>query len=115
MPGIDFRQLRTSVSMSDVLDLLGFVAWRQTEAQVRGLCPLHGSAATAGTDHKHRTFSANLQHHIFRCFKCGAQGNQLDLWAQASRQALYQAALDLCARLHKDVPWLNSTTEKRNP
>jgi hypothetical protein len=64
-------------------------------------CPLHGS--TAGTS---RCFSANLEQHTFHCFKCGRSGNALDLWAQANRQSLYDAALDLCQRLNIPVPIL---------
>jgi len=111
MPGIDFRQLRASVSMGEVLELLGFVAWRRTGEQVRGICPLHADASAAG---KQRTFSAHLARHAFQCFKCRAQGNPLDLWSRASKQPLYEAAVDLCARLHKEVPWLAKRTEKRN-
>ena len=111
MPGIDYRRLRADISIAEVLDLLGFVAGERRGDQVRGRCPFHESSASG----KHRTFSAHLGRHVFRCFKCQAQGNQLDLWARASRQNLYQAALDLCARLHREIPWLPRKPEKRNP
>jgi hypothetical protein len=48
-------------------------------------------------------------------FKCAASGNQLDLWAQASRKSLFDAALDLCTHLNKEAPRLTPATEKRNP
>ena len=35
-----------------------------------------------------------------------AAGNALDLYAAATRQTIYQAALELCARLGHAVPWL---------
>ena len=111
MPGIDFRQLRANITMAEVLELLGFVAVARTGDQGRGLCPLHASA-NAG---KHRSFSANLSRNTFQCFKCGASGNQLDLWAKVSKQAVYEAALDLCVRLNRQAPWLSTGTEKRNP
>lgn len=111
MPGIDFRQLRANVSMAEVLELLGFVILERSGDQVRGQCPLHG-ASLAG---KHRSFSAHLGRNMFRCFKCGASGNHLDLWAKATKQSPYDAALDLCFRLNKKTPWLSSETEKRNP
>jgi len=102
MPGIDYRQLRAGVSMSEVLDLLGFSAVASTGAQLRGPCPRHGSSARS------RVFSVNLAKNTFQCFKCKAAGNHLDLWAAASKQALYDAALDLCQRLNRPVPWLNA-------
>ncbi|MFO0964666.1 MAG: CHC2 zinc finger domain-containing protein [Gemmataceae bacterium] len=60
-------------------------------------------------------FSANLVKHAFHCFKCRATGNQLDFWAKAIKKPLHEAALELCARLHREVPWLHKGTEKRNP
>ena len=111
MPGIDFRQLRANVTMAEVLELLGFAIETRTGDQVRGACPLHGSSKQG----KHRSFSAHLGCHTLQCFKCGASGNPLDLWAMATQQSVYEAALDLCARLHKETPWLSSETETRNP
>jgi len=81
-------------------------------AQQRGPCPLHGS--TSGTS---RCFSVNLEQHTFHCFKCGRSGNALDLWANATGQSIYDAALDLCQRLHLRVPELpapNPTQTLRN-
>jgi hypothetical protein len=112
MPGIDFRQFRQAISMTAVLNLLGFVPRWRCGVQVRGSCPLqcggHGTSVA-------RAFSANLAGHKFQCFHCGACGNQLDLWAKARQQTLYEAALDLCGRLGRAVPWLSRGTEKRNP
>jgi DNA primase len=68
---------------------------------MRGPCPLHGS--TSGTS---RCFSANLEQQIFHCFKCGRSGNALDLWAQANHLNIYDAALNLCERLHIPLPTL---------
>jgi putative transposase len=100
-PAIDFTGLRTVLSMAAVLQLLGFHARSTQGAQQRGPCPLHGS--TSGTS---RCFSANLEQHTFHCFKCGRSGNALDLWAQATGQTPYDAALDLCQRLHIPLPTL---------
>jgi hypothetical protein len=60
--------------MAAVLQLLGFQANSSRGTQQRGPCPLHGS--TSGTN---RCFSANLDQQMFHCFKCGRQGNALDL------------------------------------
>jgi transposase InsO family protein len=93
-PAIDFTAVRAAVTMAAVLDLVGFQARTSYGTQQRGPCPLHGS--TTGTS---RCFSANLAQHTFHCFKCGRSGNALELWAQATRQSIYDAAVDLCRRL----------------
>jgi transposase InsO family protein len=100
-PAIDFAALRALVTMAAVLELLGFQARSRRGGQQRGPCPLHGS--TSGTS---RCFSANLDHHTFHCFKCGRCGNALELWAAANNQTPYDAALDLCQRLHLPLPTL---------
>jgi DNA primase len=109
MPGIDFPELRKLVSMAEVLRLLGFEPHERSGVQLRGACPLHESSAGS------RVFSVNLAKNTFQCFKCGAGGNHLDLWARVIRKPLYEAALDLCHRLHRNVPYLPGGTEKRNP
>jgi DNA primase len=92
--------VRAVVTIAMVLQLLGCTL-RGTGAQQRGPCPLHGS--TSGTS---RCFSANLDESLFRCFKCGHQGNAVDLWATATKQSPYDAAIDLCARLSIPLPLL---------
>ena len=93
---------RPRLTMAAVLQLLG-CPLRTRASQHRGPCPLHG--ATTGTS---RCFSANLDQHTFHCFKCGRAGNALDLWAHATKQTPYDAALDLCQRLGIPVPSLPS-------
>lgn len=100
---IDFRRLRETVSMEDVLALLGWRAARRSGAQLRGPCPVHGSPSPAST-----SFAVHLERNVWRCFSlCDRGGNQLDLFAQATRQPIYQAALELCERLGIDPPRLN--------
>ena len=108
-PPIDFAAVREAIPIGAVLDLLGLVPRSSHAAQQRGPCPLHGS--TSGTS---RCFSANLDKHTFQCFKCGRSGNALDLWAQATRQSPYDAALDLCDRLAIPLPTLRQPTAPRN-
>jgi putative transposase len=109
-PAIDFAALRATLTLAAVLPLLGFRPRSTQGAQQRGPCPLHGS--TSGTS---RCFSANLEQNIFHCFKCGKSGNALDLWVQATRQNIYDAALDLCQRLQIPVPELQSPPPRPNP
>lgn len=99
MPSVDFQALRSQVSIGQVLDLLGFVAVEVSGDQVRGGCPIHGSSSPES-----RSFSAHLKANTYRCFKCGSQGNQLDLWVAATKQPLYEAAIDLCNELTIDIP-----------
>ena len=102
-PAIDFAAVRATLTIVQVLALLGFVPRSDHAGQQRGTCPLHGS--TQGTA---RCFSVNTQAHTFHCFKCGRSGNALDLWAAANRLSIYDAALDLCQRLNIPLPVLPS-------
>jgi putative transposase len=108
-PVIDFETVKSRVSIAAVLKLLGIEA---TKSQHRGACPLHGS--TRGTS---RCFSANQEKNAFHCFKCGQSGNALELWAKATQQTPYDAALDLCRRLGIEPPTRHQETGtgKRNP
>jgi putative transposase len=100
-PAIDFAAVRTLVTMAAVLGLLGFRPGSSYGGQQRGPCPLHGSTSATS-----RCFSVNVEAQTFHCFKCGRSGNALDLWAQATKQTVYDAALDLCQRLNIPVPLL---------
>jgi DNA primase len=108
MPRVDFRQARSEIRLVLVLELLGWQARERRGQQVRGACPLHGS-----TSPRSRSFSAQLGRGVWRCFVCGASGNALELWARASGQGLYQAVLDLCERLGREVPWLQPACPAR--
>lgn len=55
MPGVDFNRLRSEITMSEVLDQLGFQATSRTGNQLKGPCPVHGSSSKGS-----RTFSVNL-------------------------------------------------------
>jgi CHC2 zinc finger len=101
MPGIRFDEVRAMISLAEILDLVGFVAREVKGDQVRGGCPVHRS-----TSGRSRSFSANLKRNIYRCFGCGASGNQLDLYATVTGLSLFDAAVALCERLHRDIPWV---------
>jgi putative transposase len=108
-PSIDFAAVRVALSLAEVLALLRFVPSASQGSAQRGPCPIHGSR-----DPSSRSFSANLADQTFHCFKCGAHGNALDLWAAASGLNIYDAAVDLCERLGRPLP-TQPATEKRNP
>jgi transposase InsO family protein len=103
-PAIDFEAVKSRIGIAAVLRLLGIEV---TKSQHRGACPLHGS--TSGTA---RCFSASQEKNVFHCFKCGQSGNALELWAKATQQTPYDAAVDLCQRL--GIELLTETRDSRN-
>ncbi len=109
-PAIDFDAVRAAVTLAAVLQLLGCPPRSTRGAQHRGPCPLHGSTRATS-----RCFSANLDQQLFHCFKCGKSGNALDLWAQATRQTPYDAAVDLCHRLGLPLPMLPGRHREEEP
>jgi DNA primase len=108
MPGIDFAQVRARITLVEVLDLIGFVPCERSGDQVRGPCPVHHSATPSS-----RSFSANLRLNIYRCFKCGSSGNQLDLYASVTGLSLFEAAVALCEQHQREVPWRVKETSIR--
>jgi DNA primase len=102
MPAIDDRRARGQLRLADVLALIGYQPRRRQGQQWRGPCPLHDSGSASS-----RVFSVHLGKNLFHCFGCGAGGNALELWAALQRLPLHAAVLDLCRRLHQEVPWLD--------
>jgi DNA primase len=101
MPGVDFGQLRDEITMNQVLDLLAFVPTGRSGSQWYGSCPLHKSSTK-----RSRCFSVNLTLGRYFCHRCQSHGNHLDLWAAATNLPLHRAAIDLCQRLGRDIPWI---------
>ena len=102
MPGIDFHELRALVSIAEILHLIGFVPAQSRGHQLRGPCPLHRSTSPSS-----RIFSVNLKTNVYRCFKCGSAGNQLDLYAAVTKMSLFEAAVALCEKLNRPQPWIH--------
>jgi DNA primase len=102
VPGVDFGRVRALVTMEQVLSLLGFEPSGRSGSQWYGSCPLHES----GPGRRRRSFSVNVALGRYCCHRCGSRGNQLELWAAATKLPLHQAAIDLCRRLGRDVPWI---------
>ena len=109
MPGIHFAEARARIALAEVLTVLGFVPCESSRDQVRGPCPVHHSASPSS-----RSFSANLKLHIYRCFKCESCGNQLDLYASATGLSLFEATIQLCEQLHREVPWMRHEPRPAN-
>ena len=107
MPLLDLRRARAEVRLGDVLPLPGWTARTRRGAQLRGACPVHRSQSATS-----RVFSAHLERGIWQCFRCGAAGNALDLWAQVTGQGIYPAVVDLYRRLGRALPWLQPARRK---
>jgi len=102
MPGVDFNVLRTEVTMEDVLRQLRFQPTSRSGDQLHGPGPVHGSMSPGS-----RTFSVNLANGRYDCHKCHSRGNHLELWAAVHKLSLYDAAVDLCRALAREVPWVH--------
>ena len=102
MPAIDYRRARAELRLADVLKVIGYEPRSRLGQQRRGPCPLHGSRSATS-----RVFAVHLGKNLYHCFRCGAGGNALDLWAALRRLPPHAAVLDLCERLHPAVPWLH--------
>ena len=48
----------------------------------------------------------NLRTDRYYCHQCKSHGNQLELYAAVENITVYQAAVDLCHALGRDVPWI---------
>jgi DNA primase len=101
MPGVDFRLLRSEITMTQVLEQLRFEPTQRSGSQWHGSCPVHGSTSATS-----RSLSVNVDSGRYYCHKCRSHGNQLELWAAVRRLSLYDAAIDLCRALGRDVPWV---------
>jgi len=101
MPGIDFNRLRAEITMAQVLDLLAFEPVARSATQCYGRCPLHPPPARGK-----RYFSVNLARGRYYCHRCHSHGNAIELWTAATKQPFHQAAIDLCQRLGREIPWL---------
>lgn len=73
---INFAELRKKLNFEDVLRHYK-VEIKRKGAQHQGFCPLPGHSGKKNSP----SFSANLERGIFKCFGCGAQGNQLEFAA----------------------------------
>jgi len=101
VPGIDFDRVRAEITMRQVLQLLGFQSTRCRGDQWYGGCPLPGCPTS-----RRPCFSVNVATGRYYCHHCHCHGHQIELWAAATGLRLYPAAIDLCAALGREVPWI---------
>src|SRR4051812_18796972 len=103
MSGIDFVLLRRQVSLTQVLDLVGFTPTTRCGPQWPGPCPVHGSKSP-----RSRSFAAQVAKNCWHCFRCGTGGNALDLYLAVTKLPVYEGALELCVRLGISAPRCSS-------
>ena len=101
MPAIDFDGVRAEITMDQALSLLGFQPSQRSGAQWDGSCPFDKS-----TSRRRRWFSVNVELGRYYCHRCQCHGNQLELWAVATKLPLHQAAIELYRWLGRDIPWI---------
>ena len=92
MPKIDYAALRSQLRIIDVLTQIGWQSTKGRGEQLRGPCPLCGGAEVAPS------FSVNTGRNLYRCFRCGSQGNVIDFWMSYSKLPIHEAAQELMAR-----------------
>jgi len=100
MPQLDFAETRRRISIRQVLELIGYQPCRTAGHQWRGPCPICQPSPRLTPGQYARCFSANVRVNLFQCFRCHRSGNALDLWVDLTGLPLYQATLDLCAKLN---------------
>lgn len=105
MPGIDYAAVKARLSWSVVLDAAGWTPTRNTWYRLRGPCPLRCSTSDA-------CCAVDLRRARYYCGKCKRGGNRLDFFAAAKGVSLFRAAVELCAALGVDVPYLASPRPK---
>lgn len=89
--GLDNRAIRKRIPIRRVLDLLGYKPVFQRSPQWRGPCPMCGAGRAQDPG-----FSVHVSRNLFRCFRCGRSGNQLDLlWVIGYR---FTSAASPCIR-----------------
>ena len=99
---IDFRALKQQVPIERVLE---FYKWRHVKTsgrELRGPCPVHRSKSETS-----RVFSVSQSKNAWKCFKCEAGGNQLDLAAHyfgIPQDQFVRVAVALCRELRIDIP-----------
>jgi len=97
---VDFKEIKTQVSIQQVLEHYGtFADLEGKDVQLRGCCPIHNGD-------NERQFTVNLDRNIWHCFgDCKTGGNTLDFVAAKEGVGIRDAAL-------KIADWFSISTER---
>ena len=103
---IDYEELKRRIRLEALLSSIGWASTEGRGDQLRGPCPLvacnpHGESGTKTTK---RSFSVHVGKNVYRCFRCGSQGNVLDFWSSYRRQPLWESARELARHLESSNP-----------
>jgi len=82
---IDFRTIKSEVSVAAVLARYGWKGRRSRRGSMQGPCPIHGGQRADA-------FHIDERKNIFHCFSCQAGGDVLDLVAALEHCSMYEAA-----------------------
>lgn len=99
---IDFQALKAEVSVLDVLGLFDWRPVRERGDELRGPCPVHGSSSPTSA-----VFAVSPLKNAWKCHKCQAGGNQLDLAARYFNlppDQVVRVAAALCRELAREIP-----------
>ena len=106
---VDIAKILTQVSISDVLDLIGWKPLIEHGPLLGGPCPLHQSPDTESL-----IFSVNLSENSFECREPGCcRGNPLELFAAVTETTMDEAAEAVCRQKGMDVPRRNDVDRNR--
>ena len=98
---LNFGLLRQQVSITRVLESIGWHAQSAHGPQWRGACPLHEANGTTS-----RCFAVHTENNIYCCHRCGSQGNALDLWTALCGKPMLEAAWELVENQGLNPPLL---------
>jgi DNA primase len=97
IPLIDFRQMKRSITVAEVLRYYGWVPTTREPASLRGPCPIHQSRS-------HRSRSLSVTRREWYCHVCRHGGDVIRLVQLLDGVSPVQAALRICDLLHITVP-----------
>lgn len=87
LPRINFRAYRRPIYLHCCYDEWGWGAVKLGQSYTRGSCPICESA-----DQRTRSFAWNFDKCSFYCFKCGRNGDALELVKQVKKCSVIEAA-----------------------
>jgi len=90
-PFVDFRDIRTRITMEQVLEHYGVLpTFKRTGNRLSGPCPIHGGSNPS-------QFRVDTEKNIWNCFsECKHGGNTLDFIARKENISIHEAAIRAC-------------------
>ena len=92
-----FDKARELLKVEDVAEKLG-VKLREQGRELRGPCPLCSAGASTGT-----VFQIKPDKQTWRCFACEKYGDVVDLYAEANRLSVAEAAREITGDVRRDL------------